>query len=88
MKGRHDIRHLDAGVVDVVLHLDPFAERAQHAHERIAERGVAQVADVRGLVGIDVGVLDDDLLAGGRAASSAWFSSAAPYRARSKRTLI
>ena len=66
MEADHDIGHLHAGVVDVVLHLDAVAEGAQHAHERVAQRGVAQVADVRRLVGIDVGVLDDDLFAGGR----------------------
>src|SRR5258705_2310094 len=43
-----------------------MAAGAQHAHEGIAQRRVAQMADVRRLVGIDVGVLDDDLLAAGR----------------------
>src|SRR5262249_53201346 len=42
---------------------DAIAAGAQHAHEGVAEHGVAQVADVGGLVGVDVGVLDDDLLA-------------------------
>ena len=63
MEAHHHVGHLHAGVVDVVLHLDAMAARAQHAHERVAQRGVAQVADVRRLVGIDVGVLDDDLFA-------------------------
>ena len=54
-----DVGHLDAGVVDVVLHLDVFADGAQHAHEGVAQNRVAQVTDVRGFVGIDVGVLDD-----------------------------
>ena len=66
MEADHHVGHLHAGVVDVVLHLDALPARAQHAHERIAQRGVAQVPDVRRLVGIDVGVLDDDLFAGGR----------------------
>ena len=60
----HHVGHLHAGVVDVVLHLHPVPPRAQHAHERVAQHGIAQVADVRRLVGIDVGVLDDDLFAG------------------------
>ena len=62
MKAHHHVRDLDAGVVDVVLHLDPAPARAQHADEGVAQDGIAQVSDVGGLVGIDVGVLDDDLL--------------------------
>ena len=66
----HDVGHLHAGVVDVVLHLDRYALGAQPAHQQVAEHGVSQVADVGRLVGIDIGVLDDDLagraLAGGR----------------------
>ena len=54
-----DVGHLDAGVVDVVLHFDGRAAEAQHAHERVAERGVPQMADVRRLVRVDGGVLDD-----------------------------
>ena len=61
VKCGHYVRHLHAGVVDVVLHLDSPAERAQQAHQGIAEHGVAEMADVRGLVGIDVRVLDDHL---------------------------
>ena len=61
VKGGHHVSHLHAGVVDVVLHLDSTAERAQQAHERVAEHGVAEMADVRRLVGVDVRVLDDHL---------------------------
>ena len=61
MEADHHVGHLHAGVVDVVLHLDAAAARPQHAYERVAEHRVAQVADVRRLVRIDVGVLDDDL---------------------------
>ena len=60
-----DVGDLDAGVVDVVLHFDRDAAEAQDADERIAERGVAQVADVGRLVGVDGRVLDDGLAAGG-----------------------
>ena len=56
-----DVGHLHAGVVDVVLHFDGHAAEAQHAHERVAERRVAQVPDVRRLVRVDGGVLDDGL---------------------------
>ena len=45
-----DVGHLDARVVDVVLDFDLAPEEAQQAAERVAERGVAQVADMRGLV--------------------------------------
>ena len=57
-KSHHHIGHLHAGVVDVVLHIDFLPGGAQQAHKRVAQNGVAQVADVRGLVGIDAGVLD------------------------------
>ena len=66
MKADHDVGYLHARVVDVVLHLDLLAERAQHADEGVAQRGVPQMADVGRLVRVDVGVLDDDLF-GGRA---------------------
>ncbi len=62
MEESHDhVGNLDAGVVDVVLHLHGLATEAQQANERVAQDGVAQVADVRGLVGIDAGVFDQNL---------------------------
>ena len=54
---------LHAGVVDVVLDLDRTSLEAQQPSEGIAGRRVAQMPDVRGLVGIDRRVLDDDLAA-------------------------
>ena len=74
-----DVGHLHAGVVDVVLHFDRVAAEAQHAHERVAERRVAKVADVRRLVRVDRGVLDDGLFGAGRRAGQA--SPARPSRA-------
>jgi hypothetical protein len=59
-----DIRYLHAEIVDVVLHLDGRAAEAQHASERVAERRVAQVADVRRLVRVDRRMLDDRFLHG------------------------
>ena len=44
-RGREHV-HLGAGVVDVVLGGDVGAGCAQHAHDRIAERRPAGVADV------------------------------------------
>ena len=65
-----DVGDLDAGVVDVVLDLDLFTLVAQATGQRVAEDGVAEVADVGGLVRVDVRVLDDDLrLLRGRATS-------------------
>ena len=36
MKAGHHIGHLDAGVVDVILHFHPGEALAQHAHEGVA----------------------------------------------------
>ena len=55
-----DVGHLHAGVVDVVLDLDGVAAVAQQRARSVSpRRGVAQVADVGGLVRVDAGVLDD-----------------------------
>ncbi len=56
----HHVGNLHAGIVDVVLDFDVLAAEAQQAHKGVAQNGVAQVADVRGLVGIDAGVFDQD----------------------------
>src|SRR5579871_3651406 len=61
VEARHDIRHLDAGIVDVVLDFDAAATRIEHADKRVTQNGVAQVPDVGGLVGIDVGMFDNNL---------------------------
>ena len=58
-----DVGDLDAGVVDVVLHANLPAGLevvgAEESLEGVAEDGVAEVADVGGLVGVDAGVLDE-----------------------------
>src|SRR5216683_2778417 len=58
-----DIGYLHAGVVDVVLDADLVAALvvvgAKEALEGVAEDGVTEVADMRGLVGVDAGVLDE-----------------------------
>ena len=69
VKARDHIGHLHAGVVDVILYLDLVTQLAQHSDERVTQHRVAQVSDVCRLVGIDVGVLDDDL-AGDRCKAS------------------
>ena len=58
-----DVRHLHSGIVDVVLHLDGNPAKALNTHERVAERGVSEMSDVRRLVRIDGGMLDDGLAA-------------------------
>ena len=58
-KSDHDVGDLDAGVVDVVLHVDFVAGGAEKTHKCVAENGVAQMADVRGFVGIDGGMLNE-----------------------------
>ena len=78
-----DVGDLDAGVVDVVLDLDLAAEEAEQPAERVAERGVAQMADVRRLVRIDRRVLDDGLAA--RREASAAGRPLEPARGRRRR---
>jgi hypothetical protein len=60
LEADHHVGDLDPRVVDVVLDADLVAPAAQQAHEGVAQRGVAQVADVGGLVWVDARVLDDD----------------------------
>jgi hypothetical protein len=61
-KADDDVGDLNAGVVDVILDADLVAGLvvvgAEQALEGVAENGVAQVANVGGLVGVDAGVLD------------------------------
>jgi hypothetical protein len=59
-KPDHHVGNLHAGVVDVVLNVHFPAGKTQQADKRVAENGVAQMSDVRGFVGIDAGVLDQN----------------------------
>src|SRR5215467_483522 len=59
-KADHHVGDLHTSVVNVVLYLNFFAGVAQDTRDGVAEYGVAEVADVGSLVGIDAGVLDDD----------------------------
>ena len=58
-----DVGYLHAGVVDVILHDGGIAGLVavwtKETREAVAEDGVAKMADVRGLVGVDAGVLDE-----------------------------
>ena len=88
MKAHHHIGHLHAGVVDVVLHFHALAARTQHAHERIAQRGIAQMPDVRRLVGIDVGVLDDDLCRLSQPSSAAVGAAVPAHKSRASKRML
>ena len=54
-----DVGDLNAEIVDVVLHFHRRVPEREHARQRVAERGVSQMADVRRLVRVDGRVLDD-----------------------------
>jgi len=61
MEAGNYVGYLDAGIVDVILDLHGPAGGAQHADEGVTQNRIAEVTDMRGFVGIDIGVLDDDL---------------------------
>ena len=69
----HYVRDLHAGVIDVVLHFHSPARAPQEPHEGIAQSGIAQMPDVRGFIGIDVGVFDHVLGLAGLLAGRARF---------------
>ena len=87
MKANHDVGNLDACVVDVILDFDGAALSAHHTDECIAQYGVAQMADVRRFIGINVGVFDDDL-AGVGASIGAGSAGFAGEQGRSVRAAI
>ena len=82
-KSHHHVGNLHAGVVDVVLNIHFPAGESQQPHKSVAENGVAQMPDVRRLVGIDAGVLDQNLARGDFGGRG--FSSAIRAAARSSR---
>ena len=59
-----DIGNLNAGIIDVILDFHLAAGGAQHADERIAQHRVAEVADVRRFIGVDVRVFHDHFTGG------------------------
>jgi len=61
LETHYNVGHLHSRVVDVILHFDAMPRRTQHSDEGVTQDRVAQMADVSGLVGIDIGMLDDDL---------------------------
>ena len=65
----HHVGDLDAGIVDIILDFHPLADRPEQASKGVAQDGVAQVSDVGGLVGVDIGVLENDLSRTGKGGS-------------------
>src|SRR5665213_2033090 len=57
LKAHYHIGNLHSGVVNVVLHIHFLPGSAQQLYKRVAQDCVAQVSNVRGLVGIDAGML-------------------------------
>src|ERR1700744_4763252 len=64
-KTDHYIPDLHAGVVNVILYVDFLLGGAKQADESISKDGVAEMADVSGFVGVDAGVFDEGMDAGG-----------------------
>ena len=61
-KTHYHVRYLDSGVVNIVLHVHMRARSLKQADKRIPQNGIAQVAYMGSFVGIDAGVLDENLL--------------------------
>ena len=59
-KPNYHVGNLYAGIVDVVLDIHFPAGKSQQTDERVSQHSVAQVSDMRGLVGIDAGVFDQN----------------------------
>ena len=60
-KSQHHIGHLDARIVDVVLHFHALSRITQDARERIPQHGIPQMPDMRGFIRIDGCMLHDCL---------------------------
>src|SRR5690348_5927097 len=60
-ESHNHVRNLHPGIVDVILNIHVSAGKMQQADKSVSEDGVAEVSDVRGLVRINAGVLDQNL---------------------------
>src|SRR5438874_2627726 len=74
-KADDHVGHLHAGVVNVVLHVNVGTGGAQQPNESVSQNGIAQMAHMRRLVGIDAGVLDQHLLAASLPFFGRWLSA-------------
>lgn len=79
------ICHLDACIVEVVLHLHLMSQKAKAANKGITQGGIAQVADMCSFVGIDICMLDNDLA---RLASQVFEDPNQPVKRRSAKELL
>jgi hypothetical protein len=60
-KSDHDIGHLNAGIVDVILYFDPFSVCTQDSLKRVANHRITDMADVCGLIWVDGSMFHADL---------------------------
>src|SRR5579885_2161008 len=58
-----DISHLHASIVDVVLDIHFPVRESKQANERITQDCVSQMPDMRGFIGIDTRMLDENFAA-------------------------
>src|SRR5215468_1111452 len=56
----HYVRHLHAGIIDVVLNVHMSVEIGQKVNKGVAQNGVTKVTDVSSLVGVNAGVFDQN----------------------------
>ena len=63
-KSDHHVCHLHPGVVDVVLHVHFAPRELQQAHKCVAKNCVAEMSNMRSLVRIDAGVLNQNFAGG------------------------
>jgi len=63
-ESNHHIGNLRSRVVDVILDVHFPARQAQQPDKRVAQNGVTQMPDMRRLVGIDAGMLDQHFARG------------------------
>src|SRR5205823_13056240 len=63
-ESHNNIRHLDRGVVDVILNIHLPAGESQQPHKSVAQDGIAQMSDVRSFVWVDAGMLDKNFTDG------------------------
>src|SRR5713226_9305231 len=60
-KPHYHVSHLHTGIIDVVLDIHFPARKSQQSDESVAQHGIAEMSDMRGFVGIDAGMLDQNL---------------------------
>ena len=80
------IGHLHTGIVDVILHIHFPARITQQPNKRVSEHRIPQVTDMRRLVGINAGVLDQNLAR--RQSSAEGFRSATSAAAIHPRSIL